>query len=539
MYKTKDMKVTFLGVIPVLKDETGVLDSQTIVSLSALLTFKGKSVKELYNQTIEKGQDIGEKVKTIIRKSSLRGHASIATTPTLCFTYEASKFLDSLMTGTIFSSSLMASGRRTDTTIEDIVFPSSILENLKAKELYEEESKKNIELLNYFLEKGIEKDEASKILQYGIYGTGIITWPIESVIGFKKELEAEGEWVPEEAQLFIEEVERHTKEFGIDLLYASRELAPRDVYPIPSIFKNPKISNITRELINKKGLSDDLTEIVDFHTLITSGLEEKAKAIVKEEGKIKNSPEKVKSEWRKLLQLRRELNRDYNQSLSVKILSSVSWRVWSEKKRHRTVPHTPESIYHSLEIALPVFEKYKDKILSKKLEKEEIKEINRVFSISRVFAENDEYLYRYLERALGSVLAYFELINSHKVKPRDAIFLIPRGIRLSVLQEYNLYNLISGYFPLRSCSTVEPQLREFTLKEIGKIKKKMEESGLPNVAKLIVPKCHISHFCLEEKSCPTIKSLLPFYNDEFHEEVKANLDKEFEESLETNIAKQK
>jgi hypothetical protein len=162
-FRTKDLKMTFLGITPILTDETGILKPQDIVALSALMTFKGKSVKNLYKEVIEKGQDINKKVKTIIRKSSLRGHASIATTPAICFTYEASKFLDSMMTGMIFSSSLMASGRRTDTTIDDIVYPTNIDKNKKARALYKKASEENINFFNQLLASGIEKDDASKI----------------------------------------------------------------------------------------------------------------------------------------------------------------------------------------------------------------------------------------------------------------------------------------------------------------------------------------------------------------------------------------
>lgn len=160
-YKTKDFKITFLGVTPVLQDETGYLKPQDIVALSALMTFKGKSVKDLYKDAIDKGQDIDEKVKKIIRKSSLRGHASIATTPAICFTYEASKFIDSLMTGMVFSSSLMASGRRTDTTVDDIVYPTSIDADKEAKTLYKKTSEENINFFNFLLQSGVEKDDAS------------------------------------------------------------------------------------------------------------------------------------------------------------------------------------------------------------------------------------------------------------------------------------------------------------------------------------------------------------------------------------------
>jgi len=165
-FKTKDFKITFLGVTPVLQDETGYLKPQDIVALSALMTFKGKSVKDLYKDALDKGQNIDEKVKKIIRKSSLRGHASIATTPAICFTYEASKFIDALMTGMVFSSSLMASGRRTDTTIDDIVYPTTIDANKEAKALYKKTSEENIDFFNLMLQSGVEKDDASKALQY-------------------------------------------------------------------------------------------------------------------------------------------------------------------------------------------------------------------------------------------------------------------------------------------------------------------------------------------------------------------------------------
>ena len=65
MLKTSNLKVKFLGITPVLKDETGVLNPQEIVALSALLTFKGKSVQKLLKESLEKGQNIEEKIKNI------------------------------------------------------------------------------------------------------------------------------------------------------------------------------------------------------------------------------------------------------------------------------------------------------------------------------------------------------------------------------------------------------------------------------------------------------------------------------------------
>lgn len=531
MYKTKDFKITMLGVIPVLKDETGYLKPQDLISLSALMTFKGKAVKDLYNEALEKGQDIEQKVKTIIRKSSLRGHASMATTPAIAFTYEASKFIDSLMTGMVFSSSLMASGRRTDTVPDDIVLPSTIEKNAKAKNLYIRASIKNIEALNYFLENKIIKDDASKVLQYGIYGTGIIVYPIESLIAFKNEIQAEGEWMPEEAKMFIEEIEKHLEEMGVDLVYTSRELAARNTLPYPNAFKDPNRNNIVRDYINEYGINDDLTQMIDFSAIITKSIDKEAKKIVDFIEAIFSKKGQLDGTWRRILSARHVFMRDFSTAINLKVLSSVSWRVWGDKRRHRTVQMTADSLYYSLERCRKTFEKLKENNNNKSLSNEEIKEIDRVFTIPLSIKNNKKLLYLFLERAFNSVETYFILINKYNVKPSDAIFIIPRGIRVDVIQNFDLFNLISGYYPIRTCSTVESQLRPLTLKEMAYIKEKLIAVGLSNVAKLIVTKCNIPGFCLEEKNCPVIKGLVKDYSDELHEQIKNRLDEEFEERL--------
>ena len=530
-HKVNDMKITFLGVTPVLKDETGYLKPQDIVSLSALMTFKGKSVKGLYDDAKEKGQDLNKKVKTIIRKSSLRGHASVATTPAICFTYEASKFIDSLMTGMIFSSSLMASGRRTNTTVDDILYPTAIQKNTEAKAIYRKASDENINTLNYLLGGGVIKDEASKILHYGIYGTGIIAYPIESVIAFKKEIEAQGDWMPEEAKMMVDKIEKELKKYGVELIYASRELAGRNVLPYPNPFKDPKKSNMTRELIDEKDLPKSLTKIINFSATITKGLEKNAAVILKAEKEIKSDKSKIKSDWRDLLKLRHEYSRDYYNALQIKILSSVSWRVWGDKKRHRTVPMTPDSMYYSIDRCRPLFKQYKKKIADKKLTAGDLSKIDRCFSIPPAISKNKEHLYRYLDTVVSSFDAYYALIEKHDIKPSDAIYVIPRGVRLDLLQNYDLYNLIAGYFPLRTCSTAEAQLRPMALLEMAKIRELLTKKGLKNLAKLVVTKCQIPHFCLEEKNCSMIKTTVEDYSEEFHEELKTKLDNEFEERL--------
>lgn len=526
---TRNLRVKFLGITPVLIDETGVLNPQQIIALSSLATFKGRSIKKLIKEIEKKGQSLDEKVKLILQRSSLRGHASIATTPSLCLAYEGSKFLDSALTGIIFSSSLMSSGRRTTTAVKDVVFPGKIFLNRKAKKIYQEIAEKNIETYNYFLLKGIEKDEASKILDYGIYGTGIIQLPVESIIGLKREYEAEKDWMPEEIEILLKEIEKKLKNFGIDWLYATREAAPRNVYPYPNIFKNPAKLNMVRELRRKVKLPQG-TKLISMDISITPGLEKELAALEKKTKGTFSSLKKIKRDWLKLLSLRQEILRDYNESLRFKVLSTIPWRVWGEKKRHRTVPQIIESIYYCVERAAEKFSQFKKPIEKNSINKKLLKEIEEVFSIPPSIKNNPEFLSEYLLAALKSFQGYQNLIKL-KIKPREAIFLIPRAVKIDILQEYDLYNLLTGYYPLRLCPTAEEEMRRNTLKEVAQIKRVLSKKGYGWLNKFIGPKCQIMGFCPEEKSCPMILTSVKKYNEKFHQKMKTELKKRFQENL--------
>jgi len=528
-FLTSDLKIKFLGITPVFSDETGVLNPQQIVALSALLTFKGKSIKNLLAEIKEKNPDIDARIIKILKKSSLRGHASIATTPSFCLTYEGSKFLDSVLTGIVFSSSLVSSGRRTDTKEEDIVFPSGIFKNEEAKRVYEEASRKLINAYNYFLEKGIQKDEASKLLQYGIFGTGIINLPVESIIGLKREYLAEKDWMPEEVGGLLKEIEKCLKDFGLDLLYSMREVAPRNVYPYPNIFKNPAKTNIVRELREKEAMPEG-TKLLSMDILMTKDLEKKLKALAKKAKEIAGSLKSVKENWPELVSLRQEILRDYNQSLRFKILSSIPWRVWGEKKRHRTVPQIIESIYFCSDRAAKEFDNLAAEIENKRINPDSVKKIQEVFSIPPSIEKEPELLGEYLSAAKNSFSAYKKLI-SLGIKLNEAIFLIPRAVKIDILQDYDLYNFLTGYFPLRLCSTAEEEMKRKTLIEAAAIKKALVSRGYKWFAELLEPKCCIVGFCPEEKSCGYIKKMVKDYSDEFHKEMQDNLQERFGRKL--------
>lgn len=528
---TSDLKVKFLGVTPVLKEnEEVVLNPQQIASLSALITFKGKSIKKLLKEILDKGENLDQKIKTILQKSCLRGHASIATTPSLCFAYEASKFFDSAITGIVFSSSLMASGRRTTTTTKDIVYPQKILKNKKALALYKKTSELLINTYSSLIISGINKDGASKLLQYGIYGTGIIQLPIESIVALKREYEQEKDWMPEEVGLLINQIEKKLKSWGLDLLYSTRVNAPRNPYFYPNIFKNPDKSNIVRDLRLKYPLSQEPV-IIDFQTLITKGLKQRIAELSRNKKSVFAMSATVVKKWRLLLQIYQHLLRDYDTSLRFKVLSTIPWRIWSEKKRHRTVPQTVESIYWCVARAFKVLIRYQKLIRNHgKINASQLVQIEKIISIPLSVKKDKKLLNSYLLAALQSLITYKQLIKLG-VGYNTAIFVIPRAIKIDVLQEYNLYNLISGYYPLRLCSTAEEEMKLNTVKEAELIKAELKKRKLGYISDLIGPKCEMMGFCPEEKSCFHIKTKVKTYKPQVHQRMKMELNKATEKTL--------
>lgn len=526
---TSDLKIQFLGITPLLKDKGGVLSPQEIVALSGLATFKGRHIKKLVKEIKKKGGGLEKTIKGILLKSSLIGHASIATTPSLCLTYEGSKFLDSVLTGIVFSSSMVSSGRRTDTTEKDIIFPNKIFLNKKARKIYKEISERIIKFFNFLLSQGVPKDETSKILQYGIYGTGIIQLPLESIVGLKREYLTEKEWMPEETAILLKKIEKATKKIGVDWIYTTREIAPRNIYPYPNIFKDPATFNIVRELRGKIKLPEG-TKLISMDILITPNLKKELTELGKITEKTFCSFKQIKKNWINLLVLRQKIFRDYNEALRFKVLSTIPWRVWGEKKRHRTVPQIIESIYYCIERAAKKFLKFKNRIQKKQINNKLVREIEEVFSVPPSIKKNPDFLSEYLLTALKSFEGYRNLIKLG-IKPREAIFLIPRGVKIDILQEYDLYNLLTGYYPLRLCQTVEEELRRNTLKETTQIKKALAEKGYGWLNKFVGPKCEIIGFCPEVKSCGVIKRLVKNYNEKFHQEMSCDLKKRLEENL--------
>ena len=231
-----------------------------------------------------------------------------------------------------------------------------------------------------------------------------------------------------------------------------------------------------------------------------------------------------------------QISRDYNSAFSLKILSAVPMGIWTEKKRHRSCHQVIDSIYYCVNRAANVFGKLRKEIRAGLISQKALAGLEEVFSIPPSIKNNPEFLKSYLLAALNSFDGYQKLVKLG-INPKDAIFLIPRGVRIDILQEYDLYNFLAGYYPIRLCTTADEEMRRNTLREAALIKKELSGSDYGQLGKFLIPKCHLAGFCPEEKYCPMILTAVKNYNEKFHKEMKEELKKQFEKNLK-NLGKQ-
>ena len=69
-----------------------------------------------------------------------------------------------------------------------------------------------------------------------------------------------------------------------------------------------------------------------------------------------------------------------------------------------------------------------------------------------------------------SLDTYNTLIDMNVVES-DAICVIPRGIKVGIVKDFDLYNLTTGYMSLRLCNTAEPEMRRTTEMERSLVKR--------------------------------------------------------------------
>jgi len=459
-------------------------------------------------------EEVERKMRNSLVNSAGAGHASMATTPGFWVMMEgiSSKMVDSLFTGARYGSSLMPSGRRIPIETEQIVVPKSI-QNKGGDELklYLKASENNIKAYEQLQEKGVPKQDAAKIVQYGHRGGGFLFMPLETLISFSKDIELGRSKIPNEGKGIINDLEDFVRENGAKTVYEARREAPRTGCPNPGIFHTR--TNLPSELADK---NIDSPKILNCCGLSTPEMGKRVQEYLQHREDLFKNPEKVKKGWQKLLQELEEIVTDYNDSIRVTTFANSPWRLWGEVKRHRTLDQTAESIYHAVERAQSAISDYDDISPKEKLNQAE-KVLGSVLSLPSEVTESSENLKLWTERFSESIKTYQTLVKAG-IPESDAIYVVPRGIKLGITKVYDLYNLTTGMMSLRLCNDVEPEMRATTQAEYNLIK---EDKRIPSAIKdLMMVKCHTTGFCHNPKHCRNIAEAVPRYDADMHKDIK-------------------
>jgi hypothetical protein len=530
------LKVRLLGFYPryELESQTLKYNLGNFLGADAIVAFLQKAVSqpvsfsEGLETEIKNAVEKGELDDIILKKicsSVLRGH-SLDGTAGIVLGVEGSKFIDPALTGLVNSRSFTTSGRRA--IIEDIIIPDCFKKpgNETLKERYVVLSQEALKVYKNINEAFGEKQGpqiASKMMAYNSSGNLYIVLPISAIVTLSNELEHqrnEGEiFFPREIENLVDIIEKEVvKEAGMKKIYDTRKAALRDTYLHWNVFKAPK-ENIATDLANQHD-NNLIPEVINFEIKLTDGFRRGIshfKSLFNEVYSL-TEPEKIKEAARRNMLAFREFIDRYNDAVHLQTISSLSWRVHGEQKRHATLKQTVESIYmaadKAYDIIAPLIEKIwncKDQIYFKDL----TEKVEQAIVIPTPLKQEgrEQLLLDYINISAKQIM-FMKYLTENGIEKRDAIFILPRAVRLRTLETYDLYNLTLGELSLRLCTTCEPErLATSEMKEMA-IKR-----AIPVLSNLIGPKCNLG-YCTEPNYCKKMTDLNKNYNKDIHEGIR-------------------
>ena len=171
-----------------------------------------------------------------------------------------------------------------------------------------------------------------------------------------------------------------------------------------------------------------------------------------------------------------------------------------------------ESIYAAAERACQTVREIWPQIEAKQTTATLIEQAEQAFVISEQIKNESEMCAAYVFHSARQIMFYGKLIEAG-IKPRDALYTVPRNIRVRTLESYDLINAVSLELPLRLCTECEPE-RRIT----SEMKAELFKQDLPDLAFLFEPKCNLG-YCTEGKFCAKIMRLNKAYNMETHKDI--------------------
>ena len=329
-----------------------------------------------------------------------------------------------------------------------------------------------------------------------------------------------GGFLPRELHALNKKLDDIAKQAGINVMHAQRKRVPRDTYLHYTVFKDPSIPNYALEKGEEVGMSIKPV-VLDVSKDFTPGFM-RGLGYVRgkfEEAKKETNPEKLYEKSMEATLAMRDFVGDYNEALRVKVADTLSWRVWSEQKRHATLRQNVESVYSAASRAYSEM-----KVLWPRIKETgetgkgnlPLGEIDKIIVVDEKLRNNPELLNAYVYHTAKQLMFYGKMIQEG-FEERDALYIVPKNIRLRTLENYDLINLIDLEHPLRLCSSCEPE-RQRTSWE----KREAIAQAVPELAYFLQPKCNIG-MCTEGKPfgpCGRIRSLREGYTQELHDAVK-------------------
>jgi hypothetical protein len=507
------------------------LGGDEIVAYSQSLVAKGMDFAGLEQDILNdvENEGIDNFGKLLFSKTATgigRGH-SLGGLSGVNLGMHGTKMIDSGLTGLCSSRSLVSSGRRKVVTLEDIAIPESIGKDEKLLSEFMQISNDVFNVAASFKEKygklgGIET--FNKILPYNNPGDLEIVLPLDTLATITAEVRADnsnpnGRFLPREIHHLAELIPGIAKQVGQGIMFRQRIEVPRDTYLHYNAFTDPSYPNYALEKGQEVGMSLE-PRIIDCKKDFTPGFLkalEETKKIFEETKKI-SDPEKLHQESLRCIQALRTFAGTYNDALRVDIADTLSFRVWSEQKRHSTLRQEVESAYSA---AARAYEGVKD--IFPTIEKsflendsEKIKNVLDIFEkhieVDSRLKEQPELLIPYMYHT-GRQLMFYGKLLENGFESRDALYIVPRNIRVRTTESYDLVNLIDLEVPLRLCSTCEPERNKTTWK-----KREAILDVVPEIEYFLQPKCNAG-FCTEGKYCGRITGMRE-YSPELHAQVK-------------------
>ncbi len=440
------------------------------------------------------------------------------------------KMIDSGLTGLCSSRSLVTSSRRRETGADDIAIPESLKYHPDLLKEYMQISKDIFNLSSEFKDKfgksgGVET--FNKVIPYNNPADLFIVLPLDTLCTITSEINADklnsnGKFVPRELYSLSEKFPEITKKIGQSIMYHQRIMVPRDTYLHYNVFKDFSIPNYALEKGQELGMNINPV-VVDVQKNFTEGFFkglEKLKQMNERVMKI-TDPEELHRESLKYMYALREFSHEYNESLRIKVADTLSWRVWSEQKRHATLRQNIESVYSGVNRAYsnirPIWHIIESSNSENNFEKLEkiLPDIEKHIVIDDRLKKKPEIIIPYIYHTARQLMFYGKMIGSD-FEPRDALYIAPKNIRLRTLENYDLVNLIDLEFPLRLCHTCEPERKASSWK-----KREVISSAVPELDYFLKSKCSVG-FCTEGKYCDQIIKQRE-YNNDLHEQTKQHM----------------